>query len=372
MTAYLDHNATTPIRPEAELAVVRALKAGGNPSAVHAAGRAARSLIEDAREQVALLVGADPAGVIFTSGGTEANALALAGLRIPRILASAIEHPSVLRAATVEQIPVDWRGVIDLDALEKMLGQSDQPTLVSIMLANNETGVIQPVAQAAHLAHEHGAFVHCDAVQAAGRVEIDMDALEVDAVSLSAHKLGGPMGVGALVLADPLDEIAPMFHGGAQEARRRAGTENVPGIAGFGAAVAAARADMYGLGTRLTALRDGLEQRVRAAVPSINVFGHRARMRVPNTSCFAVPGIEARKLVIALDLEGVAVSAGAACSSGRIEPSHVLAAMGAGPLAASAIRVSLGWTTTQADIDAFVAAFVPLVARLGVRTASAA
>jgi cysteine desulfurase len=372
VTAYLDHNATTPIRPEAAEAVARALAVGGNPSAVHASGRAARHLIEEAREQVALLVGADPAGVIFTSGGTEANALALTGLRMPRILASAIEHPSVLRAASVEQVPVDWRGAVDLAALEKMLSQSDEPALVSLMLANNETGVIQPVAQAAHIVHEEGAFVHCDAVQAAGRVEIDMDALEVDAISLSAHKLGGPMGVGALVLADPLDEIAPLLHGGTQEARRRAGTENVPGIAGFGAAVAAVRAEMVELGVRLAQLRDSLEQRVRAAVPSANIFGHRARMRLPNTSCFAVPGVEARTLVIALDLEGIAVSAGAACSSGKIEPSHVLAAMGAGPLAASAIRVSLGWTTTQADIDAFVAAFVPLMARLGVRTASAA
>ncbi len=199
-----------------------------------------------------------------------------------------------------------------------------------------------------------------------------MDALEVDAISLSAHKLGGPMGAGALVLADPLDEIAPILHGGAQEARRRAGTENVPGIAGFGAAVAAVRAEMVTLAARLTRLRDGLERSVRARVPSVNLFGDRARMRVPNTSCFAVPGVEARTLVIALDLAGVAVSAGAACSSGRIEPSHVLAAMGAGPLAASAIRVSLGWTTTQTDVDDFVAAFVSLMARLGVRTASAA
>jgi cysteine desulfurase len=372
MSVYLDHNATTPIRPEAAEAVARALAVGGNPSAVHGFGRNARRLVDDAREQVAILVGAEPAGVIFTSGGTEANALALTGLGRPRVLASAVEHPSVLKAAEVEQIPVDWRGVVDLDALEKMLSQNDEPAVVSIMLANNETGVIQPVAQAANIAHQHGAFVHCDAVQAAGRVEIDMDALEIDALTLSAHKLGGPMGAGALVLADPLDEIVPMLRGGTQEGRRRAGTENVPGIAGFGAAVAAAREAMGALNIRLVALRDELERRVRARVPSVNVFGDRARMRVANTSCFAVPGVDARKLVIALDLEGVAVSAGAACSSGRIEPSHVLAAMGAGPLAGSAIRVSLGWTTTEANIDAFCEAFLLVVGRLGAAVATAA
>jgi cysteine desulfurase len=370
--AYLDHNATTPVRPQAAEAVALALAVGGNPSAVHGFGRAARRLVDDAREQIAVLVGADPAGVIFTSGGTEANALALAGLRRPRILASAIEHSSVLDAGAVERIPVDWRGALDLEALDKMLAASTVPALVAVMLANNETGVIQPVAQAAHLAHEHGAFVHCDAIQAAGRVEIDMDALEVDSLSLSAHKLGGPMGAGALVLADPLDEIAPLLHGGAQEHRRRAGTENVPGIAGFGAAVAVARSEMAGLAAHLTRLRDGLERRLRASVPSLNIFGDRARMRVPNTSCFAVPGIDARTLVMALDLEGVAVSAGAACSSGKVEPSHVLAAMGAGPLAGSAIRVSLGWTSVEADIDAFCKAFTAVVGRLGAVVATAA
>ena len=373
MPVYLDHNATTPIRPEAAEAMTRALSAVGNPSAIHGYGRAARRIVEDAREQVAVLVGADPAGVIFTSGGTEANALALAGLGRPRVLASAIEHPSVLRAAAeIEQIPVDWRGVVELDALDKMLEQNDEPALVSLMLVNNETGVVQPVAQAAHIAHEYGAFIHCDAVQAAGRVEIDMDALEVDALSLSAHKLGGPMGVGALVLADARDEIIPLLHGGAQEGRRRAGTENVAGIAGFGAAVAVARQGMVGDMATLARLRDGLEHRVRARVPSVNVFGDRARRRVANTSCFAVPGIDARKLVIALDLEGVAVSAGAACSSGRIDPSHVLAAMGAGPLASSAIRVSLGWTSGEADIDAFCEAFFEAVGRLGGAVAAAA
>jgi len=372
MTAYLDHNATTPIRPQAAEAVARALVAGGNPSAVHSSGRAARRIVEDAREQVAVLVGADPAGVIYTSGGTEANALAINGLGRSRILASAIEHQSVLKAAAVEQIPVDWRGVLDLEALEKMLAASDAPAVVCVMLVNNETGVVQPVAQAAAIAHEHGAFVHCDAVQAAGRVDIDMDALDVDSLSLSAHKLGGPMGVGALILADPLDEIEPLLKGGTQEARRRAGTENVPGIAGFGAAAAVARLEMFEVAARLLTLRDGLERRIRSHVPSVNLFGDRARMRVSNTSCFAVPGIDARTLVMALDLEGVAVSAGSACSSGRIDPSHVLAAMGAGPLAGSAIRVSLGWTSTEADIDAFCGAFAAVVGRLGVAVATAA
>ena len=254
-----------------------------------------------------------------------------------------------------------------------MLSQSDEPALVSLMLANNETGVIQPVAQAAHMAHAAGAFVHCDAVQAAGRVEIDMRCARGRCdFACPPTSWAGRWASVPWCWPIPLDEIAPILHGGAQEARRRAGTENVPGIAGFGAAVAAVRAEMVTLAARLTRLRDGLERSVRARVPSVNLFGDRARMRVPNTSCFAVPGVEARTLVIALDLEGVAVSAGAACSSGRIEPSHVLAAMGAGPLAASAIRVSLGWTTTQTDVDDFVAAFVSLMARLGVRTASAA
>lgn len=369
MAAYLDHNATTPIRPEAAEAAMRAMAIGGNPSAVHGAGRIARQIVEDAREAVAALVGADPAGVIFTSGATEANVLALKGFNRPRILASAIEHPSVLRSVYTEHVPVDVTGTLDLLALDEMLKSRDEPGLVAVMLANNETGVIQPVFAASQLAHRHGAMMHCDAVQAAGRLEIDIRALGVDTLSLSAHKFGGPMGVGALVLADPAEEIEPLLQGGTQEMRRRAGTENLPGIAGFAAAARVALAVLADETRRLAELRKRLEAYIGNHSSAARVFGDEAD-RVANTSCVAVPGIQARTLVMALDLAGIAVSAGAACSTGRIEPSHVLLAMGAGALANSAIRISLGWTTTEADIDMFMSAFGRTVARLG--SASAA
>ncbi len=371
MSVYLDHNATTPIRPEAAEAAMRAMQMGGNPSAVHESGRAARRVVEEAREAVAALVGADPAGVIFTSGGTEANALALRGLRRPRILASAIEHSSVLKSAYVEHVPVDMNGVIDLLALDEMLKTRGEPGLVALMLANNETGVIQPVFAAAELAHRHGAVVHCDAVQAAGRLEIDIRALRVTSLALSGHKIGGPSGVGALVLADPAEALDPQLLGGAQEMRRRAGTENLVGIAGFGAAAKAAKAAIAAEAKRLTELRVKLERYIDSRLPNAAIFGEEVG-RLSNTICVAVPGIAARTLVMTLDLAGVAVSAGAACSSGKIEPSHVLGAMGAVDLADAAIRISLGWTTTEADIDMFMSAFGRTVARLSFNPASAA
>ena len=367
---YLDYNATAPLRPAAAAAIVEALERFGNASSVHSFGRQARRAIEDARAAVAALVGAAPAHVVFTGSGTEANNLALAGGG--RRLVSAIEHDSVLastdRDGPAERIPVDRHGVVDLAALPRLLDGAGAPALVSVMLANNETGVIQPVAQVAGVAHAHGARVHCDAVQAAGRLPIDMAALGADTLSLSAHKLGGPQGVGALVVAEHV-ELMPLLRGGGQERRRRAGTENVAGIAGFGAAVTAAMADDTGA---LARLRDRLEARLLTIAPEAVMHG-RAAPRLANTSCIGLPGVSAETQVIALDLAGVAVSAGAACSSGKMAPSHVLRAMGVDEEgAAGAIRVSLGWRSAAGDVDRFVAAWTDLYTRLGRRAPAAA
>ncbi len=364
-SVYLDYNATAPLRPEAAAALEAALRETGNPSSIHGFGRRARRRVEDAREAVAALVGGGPAGVIFTSGGSEANNLALTGLPAGRILVSEVEHDSVLRTAPeARRLPVDSQGRIDLDALGEALAEDDGaagPVLVSVMLANNETGVIQPVAEIAALARARGALVHCDAVQAAGRLEIDLEALGVAALSLSAHKLGGPQGAGALVLAEGIS-VAPLIRGGGQERRRRAGTENVPAIAGFGAA-AAAVLDAPKPDPELAGLRDGLEARLRALAPELVIFGAEAP-RLANTSCFALPGLSAETQLLALDLAGIAVSSGAACSSGKVEPSHVLGAMGVGAeTAASAIRVSLGWATTAADLERFIEAWDGLYRR---------
>ena len=358
---YMDHNATTAVRPEARDAVALALALTGNPSSVHGSGRTARRLVEDARDAVAALVGAEPAWVVFTSGGTEANNLALRVLpkRAP-ILCSAVEHASVLSVMDgIVEIPVDGDGVVDLGALEALLAGEDTPALVSVMLANNETGVLQPVADVAALAHEHGALIHCDAVQAAGKMAIDFRALGCDLMSLSAHKIGGPSGVGALVVTSGVEgdlALIPMLRGGGQERGRRAGTENVPGIAGFGAAARAAREGLADF-ARLGRWRERIENRLRQHADS-RVYGFGAP-RLANTSCLTMPGVEAETQVIQLDLAGVAVSAGAACSSGKVEPSRVLAAMGVDANeAATAIRVSLGWSTTEDDADKFVEAWI--------------
>lgn len=356
---YLDYNATAPLRPEAAAAIARALEATGNPSSVHRFGRTARRQIEDAREVVAALVGGRFDSVIFTSGGTEANNLALSGCGRGRLLVSAGEHDSVLMAApSATPVPLTSSGTIDLAALEALLGDSAADALVSVQLANNETGVIQPVAAVAERARSRGALVHCDAVQAAGRIDIDIAALGVDLLSLSAHKIGGPQGVGALVLGRDL-ALAPLLRGGGQERRRRAGTENVAGIVGFAAAADAARRDLPRQAD-VAALRERLEAEVRAVAPEVVAFGA-AAPRLANTSCLAVAGLSAESQVMALDLAGVAVSAGAACSSGKVAPSRVLSAMGAGPdLAAAAIRVSLGWASGPADVDRFLAAWASL------------
>jgi cysteine desulfurase len=371
--AYLDYNATAPLRPEAGEAMVAALSVCGNPSSVHAEGRTARAAIETAREKVAALLRARPEDVIFTSGGTEANALGLAPqTRHERLCVSAVEHPSVLAGgrfspAQVSRIPVTSDGVMDLDFLASELakhhleGTGARP-FVSLMAANNETGALQPVSAVAELVQAEGGVLHSDAVQAAGKVPLDMAALGADMVSLSAHKLGGPKGVGALVLRKGT-QVEPQIKGGAQERRRRAGTENVAGIVGFGIAAEMAAAELD-RAKAVAGLRDELEARALALVPEAVVLSAGVA-RLPNTSCIAVAGTKAETLVIGLDLAGVAVSSGSACSSGKVEASHVLSAMGVGSeLERSAIRVSLGYGSTLADVDRFVEAWVVLVKRL--------
>jgi cysteine desulfurase len=359
---YLDWNATAPLRPQAHAAMLAALDVVGNPSSVHAEGRAARRLVEQAREQVAALVGAAPKNVTFTSGGTEANVAALSPHSAgEQLLVSAIEHPSVRaggRFAVAEEVPVTAQGQIDVAALERRLSQRDggRP-LVSIMLANNETGIVQPVAAAAKIVHAAGGRVHTDAVQAAGKIPCCLDTLGADLISLSAHKLGGPKGIGVLIRRDDAIPLEPLVRGGGQERGARAGTENVAAIAGFGAAAAAASASLESESRRMAALRERLEAGLKAASPEVIIFGADVA-RLPNTSLFAVPGMKAETAVIAFDLEGVAVSSGAACSSGKVAPSHVLAAMGVGPaLARGAVRVSLGWQTSEFEVDRFLDAW---------------
>lgn len=369
--AYLDYNATAPVRPEAVLAMTDALYACGNPSSIHRSGQEARSRIDAARNDVAGLAGVKPAEVIFTSGGTEANNLALRGVKAARVLASAVEHDSVLRAAGegCELIPVLPSGVIDLQALDAMLGAQIAPALVSIMLANNETGIVQPVAQAAEIVHAYGALLHCDAVQAAGKMEIDRQTLGADLLTLSAHKIGGPQGAGALIAREGLDITAQML-GGGQERGRRGGTENVPAIAGFAAAASLARKDSGLMAQMMRDLRDRLESGIQHITPMAVFFG-RDQQRLPNTSCFALPGAAAATQVMNLDLAGVAVSAGAACSSGKVTRSAVLSAMGVDEaLAGCAIRVSLGWATKADDIDAFLTAWEMISGRINLRRAS--
>lgn len=372
-TIYLDHNATSPLRPEAREAMIAAFEAGGNPSSAHAPGRAARNRVEEARERVAALCGACAEDLVFTSGGTEAINLALAsavadGAR--RLLVSAIEHDAVLdfaraSGAEVVELPVGRTGILDLDALKDALGEDGSDALVAVMLANNETGVIQPVAEAAEIAHEAGARIHVDAVQGLGKLHLSMSELGADYLSLSAHKLGGPQGAGALALG----EGAPLVrrqHGGGQERGRRSGTENVAAIAGFGAACAAASPDDY---AALAPWRDALEQRLKMDAPEIIVLGGGAA-RTPNTLCFAAPGFASETQVMALDLAGFAVSAGSACSSGKVTKSHVLSAMGlSDDLAGSAIRVSLGWDSKEDDAARFAGAWLTAYQRIKARAA---
>jgi cysteine desulfurase len=361
---YLDFNASAPMSDAVIDAVTAAARICGNPSSVHAYGRKARALVEAARQDVAACVGAAADGVVFTSGATEANAIALRRCGRPRVLVSAVEHDSVLKAVPgAEMIPVNADGVVDLDRLRAMLSDGGGDAIVSVMLANNETGVLQPVADVVAVAAEAGALVHCDAVQGPGRVPVDRAALGVDMLSLSAHKMGGPKGCGALILRDAA-LVSAETQGGGQERGLRGGTENLTGIAGFGAAARAVSESLDRM-AGIARLRDDMESRVRALAGDAVIFGAGVP-RLPNTSCIALPGVTAEAQVMALDLAGVAVSAGSACSSGKITPSHVLAAMGAPKaLAGSAIRVSLGPATTESEIDAFIDAWAGMAARAG-------
>jgi cysteine desulfurase len=371
---YLDWNATAPLRREAREAMAAAMDLSGNPSSVHAEGRQARRLVEDARVAIAGVVGALPRNVIFTSGGTEANALALTpGLRrtsgppVQKLVVSAIEHASVLAGGrfpteSITPASVTRSGLLNLDRLRVTL-EGMPPALVSIMLANNETGAVQPVAEAGDIVHSAGGLLHVDAIQAFGKIPFDINALNADMVTLSAHKIGGPKATGALVLAEGLLGPQPLLRGGGQERGHRAGTENVAGIAGFGAAVSPALSAVDRETIRLEGLRNHLEKGLRQT-PDVIVFSDDVA-RLPNTTLFTVPGLRAETAVIGFDLAGIAVSSGSACSSGKVQPSHVLEAMGFPPkLAQGAVRLSLGWSTSEADIDRCLEAWRRLVGTL--------
>jgi cysteine desulfurase len=372
--AYFDWNATAPLRQEARAAMVTTLGLTGNASSVHAEGRAVRRLVEAAREQVAGLVGAEAKNVTFTSGATEANMLALtpaieiAGRKAlrDRLFVSAIEHPSVrsggrFPADAVAELPVNCDGVVDLHALRSAIARAERP-LISVMLANNETGVIQPISDIAAIVHAANGVLHVDAVQGPGRIACRIGELGADLMSLSAHKLGGPQGAGALVSRGDIHIGEPLIKGGGQERGLRAGTENVAAIAGFGAAVAVAanQADA----ARIAGSRDRLEAGIKAILPEALIFGESAP-RLPNTTLFAVPGMKAETAIIAFDLNGIAVSSGSACSSGKVQASHVLAAMGVkSSLAQGAVRVSLGWSTSERDIENLLNALTKVVSSL--------
>ncbi len=382
--AYFDWNATAPLRPEAREAMTVALGLRGNASSVHSEGRAARKLIEKARAQVAALVGGGVNNITFTSGATEANMLALTpaieiGARKEprdRLFVSAVEHTSVriggrFPADKVEVLPVDGNGIVDLEMLTTALTRGERP-LVSVMLANNETGVIQPIRQIADIVHAANGILHVDAVQGAGRIDCDIEALDADLLSLSSHKLGGPQGAGALARRDGTHIVQPLIRGGGQERNLRAGTENVAAIAGFGEAAQAAAGARQGDAIRMAALRDRFETQLEAVTPSAVVFGAGVA-RLPNTALFAVPGLKAETAIISFDLNGIAVSSGSACSSGKVQISTVLTAMGVEPeLADGAVRVSLGWTTTEIDIDLLLNAWMRVASTLFKRDARAA
>jgi len=367
---YLDHNATTTVRPQAVQAVADVLARCGNASSVHRFGRLAKRALEDAREQVAALVRVKPSQVIFTGGGTEANNLALGGSGCERVLASSVEHVSVLNGRDdIIEIPVDDEGLLDLHALSALISDGQAPTLISVMYANNETGVIQPVGEIAERIHAGRALFHCDAIQGTGKTAISFADTDADLLSLSAHKIGGPQGVGALIVREGIN-LTPQIRGGGQELRKRAGTENLPGIAGFGAAAEVALTDIEKF-SRLAVLRDRLEVQIKQLAP-VRVFGAGAE-RLPNTSCFTMPGVDSEVQVMGLDIAGVAVSAGSACSSGKVEPSHVLDAMGIEESeAGSAIRVSFGWDSKDSDVDRFVEAWGNVYSRASNSPGSAA
>jgi cysteine desulfurase len=380
--AYFDWNATAPLRAEARAAMGAALELTGNASSVHAEGRAARRLAEEARGKVAGLVGAEAKNVTFTSGATEANMLALtpaievAGVKHwrDRLFVSAIEHPSVrsggrFAADAIEELPVTRDGLLDLNALRTALARAERP-LVSVMLANNETGIIQPISEIAQIVHAANGVFHVDSVQGPGRIACRIGELGADLMSLSAHKLGGPQGAGALIRRGEIHIAEPLIKGGGQERSLRAGTENVAAIAGFGAA--AVDAQHHPDIARMTALRDRFEAGLKTATPQAVIFGQ-GMARLPNTTLFAVPGIKAETAIIAFDLNGIAVSSGSACSSGKVQASHVLAAMGVEPaLSRGAVRVSLGWSTSEADVERLLSAWNTMISSLLNKHANAA
>jgi len=359
-SVYLDHNASAPLRPEAMEAIESTMRMVGNGSSVHAGGRAARKIIEDARRNIARLCAADSDFVTFTSGGTEANNLALSGTGRSRVLISAVEHPSVREAYdNALAIPVTSDGIVDLGALEDMLKSDPEPALVSVMYANNETGVIQPVEQVSELARHYGALVHCDAVQAAGKIPLDVKSLGVHLMSISAHKIGGPAGSGVLINMSGV-ELSPMFRGGGQEKKVRSGTENLIGIAGFGAAAEVVCQDDLTEMVKLRQWRDDLEATAKIRLPGVKIVGN-STSRLPNTSCLVSPGIDSETQVMAMDLAGIYISAGAACSSGKVGANPVMAAMGfSDDQVRSVIRVSLGWSSKQGDVETFLDAWCDL------------
>ena len=380
---YLDHNATSPLRPGAKAAMAEALGDTGNPSSVHGSGRKARARIEMARESLARLAGCDPSGIIFTSGGSEANALAIrgalqaaadAGNRITRLMISAIEHDSVRGNAQVlvetapglrlQEIPVSRDGKVDIEALRNMIIHGKGRVFVSVMAANNETGVVQDVSQIGDVLKQEcgaGALFHVDAVQTLGRKTLPFSSSGASYMTVSAHKLGGPQGAGALIVG-PEAPLSAQHAGGGQESGRRAGTENVAAIAGFGA-IAADPAGLDVHADALGRLRDRFEAELKRVAPDVVVFGETVA-RIPGTSNFAIPGLNSETAVIALDLDGIAVSSGAACSSGKVKPSHVLAAMGVpDSLARCGIRVSFGWSSRESDVDAAIDSLSRLLAR---------
>jgi cysteine desulfurase len=361
---YLDYNATAPVRPEVIAGVSAAMHVTGNPSSVHGDGRAARKLVEDARAHVAALAGVRSAQVIFNSGATEGNNTILSGHQGAIVFIGGTEHPSVMEAAPkADRLPMLSNGLIDLEKLKTILAAAPPPSLIALQLVNSETGVIQPVADVAAIAHEFGAKFLCDAVQAAGRIDIDFKSLDCDYMTLSAHKFGGPQGVGALIFREGL-QMPKFMRGGGQEKRQRAGTENVAGIAGFGIAAKLAvegRAD-YAARTRQWQIK--LEKGLKTIANDLVIAGENAP-RVPNTTNVLLPGASAETQLMSMDLEGIAVSSGSACSSGTFKPSHVLAAMGFDEAASkSALRFSTGWATTDADIDNALAAYAKIAARI--------
>lgn len=366
---YLDHNATSPLKPAVRESMLELMGFPGNASSVHKAGREARRRIEGARQIITRQLHAGPKDIIvFTSGATEANNMVLKGAGVERVIVSAIEHPSILQALPAPDIiPVLPSGIIDVAALDRMLEGNTRQTLISVMLVNNETGVIQPIDEVVKIARKRGALVHTDAVQALGRLPLDLQKMGVDMMTLSSHKIGGPQGVGCLVIAN-CAVVEPLLKGGNQEKNLRAGTENLAGIAGF--ARAAELLDVTEF-HKLGVLRDKLEAELKALAPSLRIFGFEAP-RVHNTSMFALPGASSETQLIALDLAGICVSNGSACSSGTVKASHVLKAMGASEAeAGSSLRVSLGWNTHAKDIDFFIAQWSEMYKRVKSRLTAA-